>query len=231
LFDQYPGNNPTLFAVSGTTIAFDLNVVGHPFLIRTAAGTNFNTGLVHVGNDGRVLTGPAAQGQSQGTLYWKIPSNVSGNFQYICQFHSAMSGIIDITDLATIRNTVETRDTLTGTTGIIADQSTTNVNITGYKGYLLYKVETSAAAWVRIYVSNAARTADQGRDQGQDPLTGAGVVAEVITTGNETVLVVPGVIGFNNDSPVTTNIPLLVTNLSGGSADISVTLTAVETEI
>jgi hypothetical protein len=102
-FDQYgTSDNPTVYALSGTTIAFNLNVSGHPFLIRTSGGTNYNTGLVHVSTSGTVLTGSSAQGQTSGTLYWKIPSNISLNYQYICGNHAAMVGIISIKDFAAI---------------------------------------------------------------------------------------------------------------------------------
>jgi len=122
------------------------------------------------------------------------------------------------------------RTTPSGSTGNIADAATANVTITGFKGYLLYKIQTSAAAWVRIYTSVAARTADSGRSEGVDPSPGAGVIAEAITTGAETVLITPGTIGFNDESSPTTNIELAVTNKSGGSADITVTLTVVKVE-
>jgi hypothetical protein len=126
---------------------------------------------------------------------------------------------------------LKSRDNLIESTGSINNGSSANINITGYRGYMLYKIETSAAAWVRLYVSAAARTADAARTQGQDPLPGSGVVAEVITTGAETVIVAPGVIGFNNELPITNIIPTAVTNLSGGTANITVTLTAVEMEV
>jgi plastocyanin len=232
LFDQYPGNNPTLRAVSGTTIAFDLNVTGHPFLIQDDTGTNFNTGLVHVANNGTVTTGSAAQGKETGTLYWKIPNNISGSYQYRCSIHGVMVGSIEIADSQFVGDKgLATRASLTGSTSSIANEATANVNITGYKGYMLYKIQTSAAAWVRLYVSDAARTADAARTQGQDPLPGSGVIAEVITTSAETVIIAPGVIGFNNESPVTNIVPAAVTNLSGGSVAITVTLTAVEMEV
>ena len=230
LFDQYPGNNPTLRAVSGTTIAFDLNVTGHPFLIQDNTGTNFDTGLVHVSNNGTVTTGSAAQGKETGTLYWKIPNNISGSYQYRCSIHGVMFGPFEIADSRVLFDQT-TRDSLSESTGSIADEATANVNITGYKGYMLYKIQTSAAAWVRLYVSDTARTADASRTQGQDPLPGSGVIAEVITTAAETVIIAPGVIGFNDESPVTDIIPAAVTNLSGGAADVTVTLTAVEMEV
>ena len=36
LFDQYTGNNPELYIRAGETLAFNLNVTGHPFLIRVS---------------------------------------------------------------------------------------------------------------------------------------------------------------------------------------------------
>jgi hypothetical protein len=43
-FDQYgTTNNPTIFVITGMTVAFDLNATDHPFLIQTPSGVNFNT--------------------------------------------------------------------------------------------------------------------------------------------------------------------------------------------
>ena len=94
----------------------------------------------------------------------------------------------------------------------------------------MYKIQTSHAAWVRIYTSNAARTNDASRGQGTDPSYDAGVVTEIITTGASTVVMVPAVHGFNDESLVTTNIPVAVTNLSGSSVAITVTLTLLQAE-
>lgn len=123
-----------------------------------------------------------------------------------------------------------TRADLVGSSGSLANGASGPINITGYKAYSLLKVATSAAAWVRLYVSEAARSADSSRLQGTDPAPGSGVIAEVITTGAETVLISPGAVGFNDEGPVTTNIPVRVTNLSGSTGTITVTLTAIQLE-
>jgi plastocyanin len=102
LFDQYSGNNPTIYAISGTTIAFKINASGHPFLIQDPAGDNFNTGLVHVTSDGSVTTGSSAQGQDSGTLYWKVPFGISGGYRYQCSLHAPMVGSIQVKDFAAI---------------------------------------------------------------------------------------------------------------------------------
>ena len=102
LFDQYSGNNPEVYAINGTTIAFKLNCSGHPFLVQTGAGVNYDTGLVHVTTTGTVTTGASAQGKDSGTLYWKIPSVISGSYRYQCEEHGAMVGNITIKNFGSI---------------------------------------------------------------------------------------------------------------------------------
>jgi len=104
LFDQYTGNNPTIYAISGTTIAFDLGtgaLSSHPFLIRSA-GANYDTGLTHVTSSGVVTTGASAQGKTSGTLYWKIPAGTFGTYGYLCSAHGGMIGTITIKDISAI---------------------------------------------------------------------------------------------------------------------------------
>jgi hypothetical protein len=98
LFDQYAGNNPELYIRAGETLAFNLNVTGHPFLIRVSnGGSNYSNGLTHVTTTGTVTTGSSAQGQVAGTLYWKVPAELAGNtYVYQCQVHGGMVGNIVI---------------------------------------------------------------------------------------------------------------------------------------
>ena len=108
LFDShYPsslGNNPTIYAISGTTLAFDLSQItsSHPFLIQDSGGTNYSNNLIHVSAAGVETTGTNAQAKYGGVLYWQIPYNVTGNFAYKCQNHAGMNGTITIKDIATI---------------------------------------------------------------------------------------------------------------------------------
>ena len=100
--NQYSGNNPTVYALSGTTIAFELDCNGHPFVIETSGGAGYNTGLIHVADNGTKTTGASAQGKVSGILYWQIPQATTGNYAYQCSFHGAMRGTITIKDIATI---------------------------------------------------------------------------------------------------------------------------------
>jgi hypothetical protein len=127
--------------------------------------------------------------------------------------------------------TIWTRSTTNATTSGIANNTTANIDIAGFKGYNLYKITSTHAAWIRLYTSAAARTADSSRAQGTDPTPDTGVVTEVITNASpQTIVLAPAVLGFNDENPVTTTIPVAVTNLSGGSAAITVTLTLLKTE-
>ena len=122
------------------------------------------------------------------------------------------------------------RTNVLATSNILSSGATANLTISGYKTYALLAITVSAAAWVRVYTSTAARTADSSRLQTEDPLPGSGVIAEVITAGAALQLISPGTIGFSSESPATTSIPIAVTNLSGGSTTITVTLTLVQLE-
>jgi plastocyanin len=102
-FDQYgTTDNPTIYAINATTIAFNLQATSHPFLIQTNAGANYNTGLVHVSTAGVVSTGSNAQGKDSGTLYWKILDSISGNYRYQCGSHAPMIGIITVKNFSSI---------------------------------------------------------------------------------------------------------------------------------
>jgi hypothetical protein len=95
---------------------------------------------------------------------------------------------------------------------------------------VLSKVETSASARVVIYSDASSRTNDSARAEGVVPSAGSGVIAEVITSGTQAKLVSPAVIGYNNDDPTSTDIYARISNKSGVSTDISVTLSILQLE-
>ena len=127
--------------------------------------------------------------------------------------------------------TIFERSSVSGTSSALADGVAGPINITGFKSYALLKIQVDEAAWVRIYTSEAARIADASRLEGTDPAPGAGIIAEVITTGAETIVISPGTIGFNDEGTVTTNVPCRVTNKSGTTTAITVTLTLIKLEV
>jgi hypothetical protein len=123
------------------------------------------------------------------------------------------------------------REILTATTGALAINAVGNISITGFKTYALLAVISEIPAWIRVYASAAARTADAARLETEDPLPGSGVIAEVITTtNNQTVLFTPATIGFNAETPATNTVYLAVKNKGTGVATIDVTLILVQLE-
>jgi hypothetical protein len=124
--DQYAGDNPAIYVTSGQTIAFNLSVAGHPFLIQTSGNANYSTGLSHVSTTGTVTTGASAQGKTTGTLYWKVPYGITGNYKYQCQSHGSMNGNIVISD-ANVSNLSVSSATTAGTVTTAAQSNITSV--------------------------------------------------------------------------------------------------------
>jgi len=120
------------------------------------------------------------------------------------------------------------RSTTQGVTSEIADGISNNITINVAKEYLLFRVKTSHAARVILYTDIEARTADSGRAEGTDPADHSGVIAEVITTGEETKRLSPGVVGWNNDAVPGPSVYAKVVNKSGSAQEITVTLDYIE---
>ena len=127
-------------------------------------------------------------------------------------------------------SSLQTRINKVGVSASLTDGASGNVDIVGFKGYGLLSITTDKAAWVRIYANGASRTSDSSRSEVTDPSPDAGVIAEVITTGAETVLMSPSSMGFNMEATPTTNIPCAVTNKSGSTGTVSVTLNVLQLE-
>ncbi len=136
LLDQYSGNNPTIYINAGETIAFNLNVAGHPFMIRVSSGgSNYDTGLTHITNSGDVTTGSNAQGKVSGILFWKVPFDIAGNiYVYQCSAHAGMVGSITIGQpssivLSTLQGVNTTQNTRLGSIETINTDQNTSISI------------------------------------------------------------------------------------------------------
>lgn len=126
---------------------------------------------------------------------------------------------------------LESRTTISQSQSITAG-ATGNIDFAGtaFKSYLILKTAVSHAAWVTLYTDSASRSADTSRSQGTDPSPGSGVLLDVVTTGNQTVLITPGTFGFNNDTSPVGTIYASVRNNSGATATITLSLTIVKLE-
>ena len=78
------GNNPTITCNAGDTLNFVVDATGHPFWIKTVAGTGTGDQATGVTNGGTV----------SGTVTW-TPSS-AGTYYYQCEYHGPMVGQIDV---------------------------------------------------------------------------------------------------------------------------------------
>jgi len=139
-----------------------------------------------------------------------------------------VSGIATITASG---GSLQSRTTVSGVTTSIANNGIGNTDITGFKSYALMKVGLSTSGWLRLYTDSTSRTNDASRSQGEDPASGSGVIAEVVTTGiSTTQIITPFVIGGNLNNPADTTIYAAITNLSGTTQAITANLTILQLE-
>ena len=169
-------------------------------------------------------------------LYWGSTNTAGGTGGKKLETTSTgitVSGTVDATafvgDGTGITNvTSSTARATVSATNSIASNGVANISLTTPKTYALLSIETSHSAWVTLYSDTASRTADANRTETTDPVAGSGVLAEVITTGNQTQIITPGVICFNSSSSNVTYAKIV--NKSGGTANVQVTLTYVQIE-
>ena len=127
-------------------------------------------------------------------------------------------------------SSLQSRTTASASTSSIVNGASADITISAAKTYALQKIQTSAAAWVTLYTDTTSRTNDASRTEATDPVSGSGVIAEVITTGAATQKITPGTIGWNDDGTPSSNVYLKVVNKSGSTQAITVTLYYVQLE-
>ncbi|QNJ25996.1 concanavalin A-like lectin/glucanases superfamily protein [Synechococcus sp. SYN20] len=89
------------------------------------------------------------------------------------------------------------------------------------------QVTTSSAAWVRFYPTSQDRLSDITRDEDTDPLPGSGVLLEIRTKQpGQVVKITPAALYYNNDLLPEQKLYARVTNRSGETALVNVTVRA-----
>jgi hypothetical protein len=82
-------SNPALTLIKGFTYYFNVSAAGHPFWIKTSAVT---------GTTSAYSSGVTNNGVDQGTVSFTVPFDAPATLYYICQFHGAMVGTLNIVD-------------------------------------------------------------------------------------------------------------------------------------
>ena len=189
------------------TAATTLNFVGTNV---TAAGTGA-VKTITVGDSGITVQEEGTSLATAGTTLNFVGSNVTATGTGATKTISISGGL-------------PSRTTANGTTASIANNTAADLTIAAAKTYVLHEIEVDAAAWVTLYTDTVSRTADANRTELEDPAAGAGIIAEVVTTGGVSQKLTPGTIGFNLDSTPSTNVYLKVVNKSGSTGTVQVTL-------
>jgi predicted lipoprotein with Yx(FWY)xxD motif len=81
--------NPDLTLTRGQTYEFNVNAPGHPFLIKSVQS---------IGTDDTYGDGVDNNGASDGKLTFTVPIDAPDTLYYVCEFHSPMTGTLNITD-------------------------------------------------------------------------------------------------------------------------------------
>lgn len=214
--ETYKQTVGTYNAVTRTSFYNGLHVIGD--LITGSGNIVFNSSTLGI------VFGDGTKQSTAATSY-SLPTattNTLGGVKVDGTSISISNGVISSSGLTS-------RITVSGTISL-ASTASGNLSLVGFKGYALLGIQVTAGAWVSVYTSTASRTADASRLRSSDPVPGAGVLAEIITTGASTQYFTPAVVGFSTESPPSTSIPIKVYNNSGAQSSITVTLTLIKLE-
>jgi hypothetical protein len=125
--------------------------------------------------------------------------------------------------------TYSTRSTLQASTGAVQDKDGENVNLSNIgAAWRLYKVVCDAPLRLRIYASGAQREADTNRDVATKPTGDHGVLFEFVATTSELTHTLTPMADLWQD--IGTHGFAHITNLSGTTRAVGVTLTYLRTE-
>lgn len=81
--------NPDLTLKRGNTYEFNVSAPGHPFWIKTVQS---------IGTNDTYDEGVTNNGASSGTLTFTVPNDAPDTLFYVCEFHSPMTGTLNIID-------------------------------------------------------------------------------------------------------------------------------------
>lgn len=101
------------------------------------------------------------------------------------------------------------------------------------KSFLLFSTVVDNYARVRLYGSASHQLQDVTRSIGTDPASTAGVIVDLVLSGSPTYYnftLSPMVVGSNRDVPVSNTIYYSVTNLTGGTTQISMSFNRLSLE-
>lgn len=172
--------------------------------------------------------GSVISGGSDATSILGVPITGSPNDGDFLQYNSSLNEWVIVGPLLK-------RQSKAKTTGSLAANGTeTGTWALGCGTFALLKVAVSGPARVELYSTAALRDADGSRGPGFAPSAGLqnGIIADIVLNEATTWDCSTPILGANVDSPSPADqVYYRITNLSGGSAALTVTLTIVPLEV
>jgi len=142
--------------------------------------------------------------------------------------YNDLSGKPVLSAVATSGNYNDLTNTPSVINGRVTDSGTASggvLTLTGSgKAGLLRKISSNLDAWIVIYGSAAARTADAARTYSTDPIAGDGVLAEVYVSAGSSVSISPATMWYNDDTSATSAMYLAVRSQAGAAVNATVTV-------
>lgn len=131
----------------------------------------------------------------------------------------------------TVQNAPIIRVTNSVTTELLLDNASEELTMIEVgKGYVLYTIESTDDAWVRIYTDVDSRTADASRLITTPAPANSGIVLDIQTVANTTIKLAPAVYGYNDEIDPSPELYMTITNKSGATATITVFITLLPLE-
>lgn len=137
-----------------------------------------------------------ARASGNAALVLAEAASSSGNAAFVVASEALVSGTVALASGNAALDSVSQLNyiqTLSHTATSLASGNTSDFTIAAGRVFNLLEVTSSHPAWIRVYASDAARSADTRTTPGNPyPSTGSGFYAEVLTTSTpETVLMSP----------------------------------------
>lgn len=170
------------------------------------------------------LASAASSGGTGGGVTLPIAeSDVTG---LVADLATLTGGLATLTSGLAAKQAAIARATVTVTTASLANNATETGVVALAKAGAILSVVADRACWVRLYASNAERTADAGRLITADPANTVPVLAELIFTASVlTINCAPLIWYANRDGSPATDIYYSIKNLSGGTHTVQVGIT------
>lgn len=129
-------------------------------------------------------------------------------------------------------SSLSSRQSVTITTGSLANNAVQNVDFTAFTGYAIIRAQATAPCIITLYAASEDRVADASRNPSTSvPPIDKGIFAELKILDVATHRLGPVIMGYNDDATISRNGYARIKNTSGATQNsISVTLTVLQVE-